>query len=151
MIFVLSGILIRISTEKRRADMEVKINKEIRDYTESVYFGLSIRQLVFSSLAVIVAVTLFFLLRGRLGTETLSWVCILAAFPFATMGFIRYHGMNAEQFLWAFLRSEVIEPMEYTFEPKNTYFEILRGYFNARDKEACKSHDKIHKETAGTV
>ena len=31
--------------------MEVKINKEIRDYTESVYFGLSLRQFIFSILA----------------------------------------------------------------------------------------------------
>lgn len=28
-----------------------KINKEIRDYTESVYFGLSLRQFIFSILA----------------------------------------------------------------------------------------------------
>ena len=27
--------------------MEVKINKEIRDYTESMFFGLSLRQFVF--------------------------------------------------------------------------------------------------------
>ena len=45
----------------------------VRSYAEffkSFYFGLSIRQLVFSSLAVIVAVALYFLLRGRLGTES---------------------------------------------------------------------------------
>ena len=34
--------------------MEVKINKEIRDYTESVYFGLSLRQFIFSILACLV-------------------------------------------------------------------------------------------------
>lgn len=107
--------------------MEVKINKEIRDYSESVFFGLSIRQLVFSSLAVIVAVSLYFLLRGRLGTENLSWVCILAATPFAAMGFVRYHGMNAEQLLWAFLRSEVQEPNELPFSSQNAYFEALKG------------------------
>ena len=36
--------------------MEVKINREIRDYTESMFFGLSLRQLIFSALAVAVAV-----------------------------------------------------------------------------------------------
>ena len=35
--------------------MEVKINREIRNYTESVFFGLSLRQCVFSLLAVVVA------------------------------------------------------------------------------------------------
>lgn len=57
--------------------MEVKINKEIRNYTESMFFGLSMRQFLFSVLACGVAVGLFFQLRGRFGTETLSWMCIL--------------------------------------------------------------------------
>ena len=70
--------------------MEVKINKEIRNYTESMFFGLSLRQFIFSVLACGVAVGLYFLLRPQFGTETLSWVCILGAFPFAAMGFIKY-------------------------------------------------------------
>ena len=90
--------------------MEVKINKEIRNYTESIFFGLSMRQCIFSVLAIVVAVALYFVLKPYLGVETLSWICILGAFPFAAMGFVTYHGMTAEQFLWAWLRSEVIEP-----------------------------------------
>lgn len=35
--------------------MEVKINREMRDYTESMFFGLSMRQTIFSALAVAVA------------------------------------------------------------------------------------------------
>ena len=36
--------------------MEVKINREIRDYTETMFFGLSLRQFIFSVLACGVAV-----------------------------------------------------------------------------------------------
>lgn len=72
--------------------MEVKINKEIRNYTESMFFGLSLRQFIFSVLACGVAVGLYFLLRPHFGTETLSWVCILGAAPFALMGFVKYNG-----------------------------------------------------------
>ena len=43
--------------------MEVKINREIRNYTESMFFGLSLRQLIFSALAVAVAVGLYFLMK----------------------------------------------------------------------------------------
>ena len=43
--------------------MEVKINREIRNYTESMFFGLSLRQLIFSALAVALAVGLYFLLK----------------------------------------------------------------------------------------
>lgn len=79
--------------------MEVKINKEIRNYTESMFFGLSLRQFIFSVLACGVAVGVFFLLRPYFGAETLSLVCILEAFPFAIMGFVKYNGMTAEQFV----------------------------------------------------
>ena len=38
--------------------MEVKINREIRNYTESMFFGLSMRQFIFSVLALVIAVGL---------------------------------------------------------------------------------------------
>ena len=88
--------------------MEIKINKEIRDYTESMFFGLSLRQSIFSLLALAVAVGIYFILKPYLGIETLSWLCILGASPFAALGFINYHGMTAEQLLWAWFRTQVI-------------------------------------------
>ena len=106
--------------------MEVKINKEIRDYTESVYFGLSLRQFVFSILACLVAVLLYFLLKPYFGIETLSWVCILGAAPFAAIGFIKYNGMNAEEFVLAYIRNEFLTPKELTFKPSNYYYELLK-------------------------
>ena len=106
--------------------MEVKINREIRNYTESMFFGLSMRQFVFSVLAILVAVGLYFLLKPHFGTETVSWMCILGAAPFAVLGFITYHGMTAEQFLWSWLRSELLEPKELRFESSNLYYEALK-------------------------
>ena len=79
--------------------MEEKINQEIRNYSEVMFFGLTMRQTVFSALAVVVAVLLYFLLRPYFGLETLSWVCILGAAPFAALGFVSYHGMTAEKLL----------------------------------------------------
>ena len=106
--------------------LEVKINREIRNYTESMSFGLSMRQFIFSVLAILVAVGLYFLLKPNFGTETVSWMCILGAAPFAALGFITYHGMTAEQFLWAWLRSELLEPKELRFESSNLYYEALK-------------------------
>ena len=78
--------------------MEIKIPKEIRDYTEAIFFGLSLRQFIFSALAVGVAVLLYFGLQKHLGTETVSWVCILGAAPFAALGFYtlpRHEGQSS--------------------------------------------------------
>ena len=123
--------------------MEVKINREIRQYTESVFFGLSLRQFVFSLLAVGVAIVLYFLIKPYAGMETVSWMCILGAAPFAAMGFITYHGMTAEQFLIAWLRSELIEPREIRFESNNYYYEAMRDLISSHEKEVYKAHDEI--------
>ena len=107
--------------------MEVKINREIRDYTESVFFGLSLRQCFFSVLAILVSVGAYFLLRPYLGTETISWVCILCAAPFAALGFIRYNGMTAEQIAWAWIRSEFLIPKRLMFRATNIYYEAVKS------------------------
>ena len=114
--------------------MEVKINREIRNYTESMFFGLNMRQFIFSVLACGVAVGLYFILRPYFGIETLSWACILGAAPFAALGFLTYHGMTAEQFIWAWLRSEVLEPKELRFESSNFYYEALKDTIESREK-----------------
>ena len=114
--------------------MEVKINKEIRNYTESMFFGLSLRQLVFSVLACGVSVLLYFTLKPYFGLETLSWVCILGAAPFAALGFIKYNGMTAEQFLWAYIKSEILTPQHLTFRATNTYYELLKAENNGKEK-----------------
>lgn len=121
--------------------MEVKINREIRNYTESMFFGLSMRQFFFSVFACVVAVGLYFLLRPYMGTETVSWVCILGAAPFAALGFFKYHGMTAEQFLWAWFKSEFLIPKKLVFRSENLYYELLKGEIEAREKEELKKHD----------
>ncbi|MBS4026636.1 MAG: PrgI family protein [Clostridia bacterium] len=121
--------------------MEVKINREIRNYTESLFFGLSLRQFIFSVLAVGVSVGIYFGLRNSFGTETVSWMSILGAAPFAALGFIEYHGMTAEQFLWAYIKSEFLMPKKLTFYPTNVYYEALKPTIESHQKEELKRHD----------
>lgn len=128
--------------------MEVKINREIRNYTESMFFGLSLRQFIFSVLAIGVAVGLYFGLKPYVGMETVSWMCILGAAPFAAMGFITYHGMTCEQFLWAWFRSELLEPKRLYFKPTNLYYEALKDTIAEHEKEMLTGKKKVRKVKA---
>ena len=110
--------------------MEVRINKEVRNYQESLFFGLSLRQFLFALLAVAVAVGVYFGLRPVLGNGEIGW-----AFPFALGGFFQYNGMNFEQFLWAFLRSEFLTPKRLTFKSENVYTKLME---HSSVKEALK-------------
>lgn len=118
--------------------MEIKINKEIRGYTESIFFGLSMRQFIFSVCACGMAVLLYFLLKNYLGIETLSWVCILGAIPFGAMGFIKYNGMTAEKFAMAWLKSEILIPKVLPFKAENIYYELLKDEYKKIEKEEMK-------------
>ena len=124
--------------------MEVKINKEIRDYKENIYFGLSLRQFIFSLLACIMAVLLYFVFRSYCGTETLSWICILGAVPFAALGFIKYNGMNLEDFIIAYVKTEILTPKQLLFQPINIYEELMK-YLEGDEKKNEKTKRFISK------
>ena len=59
-------------------------------------------------------------------------MCVLGAAPFAACGFIRYHGMTAEQTLCAMIKSEFMFPKRLVFRSNSLYYQaleeaILRG------------------------
>ena len=115
--------------------MEIKINKEIRNYTESMFFGLSLRQSIFSLLACGAAIGIYYLFAPTLGSELVSWLCVLGALPFAVLGFVQYNGMSAEQFVWAWIKSEILMPKKLTFQGENLYYEAMKPYIEKKRKE----------------
>lgn len=121
--------------------MDIQINKEFRDYSEKIYFGLNMRQIVFSVLAVGVAVGSYFLLRPYLSMETLSWLCIILAAPFAALGFVTYNGMTAEQFLWAWIKSEVLTPKRLVFKAEDSLYRQSKDLIRKMEKEVYKTNE----------
>ena len=105
----------------------------------AMYFGLSLRQFICAVLACGVAVGLYFLLRPHMGMETVSWVCMLGAAPFAAIGFIKYHGMTAEKFLWVWIKSEILMPKYLVFHPENLYYELIRTRSESRKRRRWES------------
>ena len=86
--------------------MEVKMNKEIRNYQESMFMGLNLRQCIFSLLAIAVAVGIYFGLGNYVGQEMTGWLCILGAAPFAACGFkVRTCTMPAWKKRWPWEKS----------------------------------------------
>ncbi len=122
--------------------MEIKINREIRQYTESVFFGLSARQFIFSVLAVCSALVLYFWLEPLVGSEHISWICILCAAPFAFLGFFRYHGLAAEQFIKAWTRSEILGPRRLLFLPESIYTAALERTLREHWKEVINRDEE---------
>lgn len=106
--------------------MEVKINREIRNYTEAVFFGLSLRQTIFSVLACVAAVGTYFFFSNSFGTTVLSWLCVISAMPLVAFGFIQYEGMKLEEFIYYWLRYTVFVPQHMNVRTSQKMLENLK-------------------------
>lgn len=79
--------------------IEVRIPKEITEYKEKIMFGMNIRQLVSSIIAILVGVGSYVLLKPFWGQEITSYVVILEVIPVFAVGFIRLQNMPFEKYI----------------------------------------------------
>lgn len=129
--------------------MEVRVNKDIKEYKENMFFGLTLRQFIFSVLGCAVAVALYFALKDKLGLEVATWVCVLGVAPFAALGFLKYNGMPAEQVFIAWVRTKWINPRKYLSQPSSYYYEAMeesiamrQGSMSKRELKAIRRRDR---------
>ena len=133
--------------------MEIRINKEIKDYHESLFMGLSMRQFMCSLGAVGAAVGIYFGLKGVLDKETVSWLCIVCAAPLAAAGFFNYNGMNFEQFVVAYIYSEFLCSGVRTYQSENYIYEAYKEVLKdvSVRKEKTKKGKKKNPENSSTI
>ena len=133
--------------------MEIRINKEIKDYHESLFMGLSMRQFMCSLGAVGAAVGIYFGLKGVLDKETVSWLCIVCAAPLAAAGFFNYNGMNFEQFVVAYIYSEFLCSGVRTYQSENYIYEAYKEVLKdvSVRKEKSKKGKKKNPENSSAI
>lgn len=79
-------------------------------------------------------------------------MCILGAAPFAACGFFSYHGMTAEQLLWAWIKSEILSPKRLVFKSDCLYYQAMQAAIaegSKRKRRPKKSTDKSGKAQNG--
>ena len=70
---------------------------------------------------VLAAVGLYALLSRFMGRESVSWICILGAAPFAVAGFFQYNGMKLEKFAWVWFKSCFLLSNHRVWRSENRY------------------------------
>ena len=120
--------------------MEININKDIREYTEGVFFGLNVRQLICSGLAVASAVAVYFYTKDLVTKDTVTYFCIAAAAPFAAVGFVKYNGMPLEKIFWAFIKDCFLFPRKLTVQTNNLYREVTRDLLEKKEREVLREN-----------
>ena len=121
---------------------QLEINQEIKNYTENIFFGLSLRQFIFSAIACIIAVIIYLTFSKSLGLEITSWLCILSAVPFAALGFITFQSMNAEDIFLSIWHSFLFDTQKLYDKPFNLFYECAKTKIEKEKKEALKKDVK---------
>ena len=66
--------------------------------------------------------------------------------PFALIGFVKYHGMPAEQFVWVWIKSEILMPKYLVCRAESLYYELTKDEIRKQEKEARKADVKNTKK-----
>ncbi len=109
--------------------MEIKVNKEIMDYHESILLGLNMREILSIVVSASCAGAVYFLLKDRLSTGITGWICLAVAAPGVVFGFIKVNGVPFEKFITSYLR--------YWTAPRTRVF-ISENFYDEEDK----THEK---------
>ena len=128
--------------------IEIRIPKEIKNYREKLFFGLTLRQCICAGISLAICVPLYIWGHHFLPQEAISWIVVFIAAPLMFTGFFRYNDMAFEQF-----GVEVIhfyaspQKRVYSYEPpfmelRNTYITDQLNEEIAAIKDTKKSFKK---------
>ena len=124
--------------------IEIRIPKEIKNYREKLFFGLTLRQCICTAIALLVCVPIYIFGNRFLPQEAVSWVVILIAVPLMFTGFFRYNDMAFEQFALEIIRFYTSPQQRiYSYEPP--FMELRNGYMTEElttETEKKKSRKK---------
>ena len=68
-------------------------------------------------------------------------MCILGAAPFAVLGFVTYNGMNAEQFIVAYIKSQILMPKVLKYRGYNYYHNLYNPILESVRKKGLKESE----------
>lgn len=95
--------------------LEVRIPKEITEYTEKIIFGLSGRQLLCLTLALVIGISSYALFTNLFNKEMASYLVIIEALPLFALGFIKKDGFTFEKYL-SFAIKHKFSPPRRTYQ-----------------------------------
>jgi len=120
----------------------VSVPKDLTKVKSKVLFGLTKRQLVCFSPAVLIGVPLFFLLKGSAGTTTAAFVMILVMLPFFLLAMYERNGLTLEVLAGHFIRTKFLLPKERPYQSNNFYAVLMRQHTLEKEVKAIVRNSK---------
>lgn len=116
----------------------VNVPKDLTEVKTKVLFNLTKRQLVCFSLAAVVGIPVFFLLRGTVGASASAIVMVALMLPFFLFAMYERNGQPLEKVVGNILRVSFLRPKQRPYETQNYYALLMK-------------QDKLNKEVSRIV
>lgn len=126
--------------------MNYEIGPDLREISESIWFGLNLRQLLSSVIGIVLSVVIWMLCRDRLGQQYTSWLCCAVVTPCACIGFVKVQGQPFEQFALSWLKFMLLERKELPFQSNDVNVQLL-----SKRREKVKAEEGDADENAENV
>lgn len=104
----------------------VPVPKDLSNVKTKVMFNLTKRQLICFSLALLVGLPLFFLLKDSVNTSVATLLMIFAMMPFFLLAMYEKHGQTMEVILKHYLSVRFLNPKQRPYKTNNFYAVIMR-------------------------
>ena len=99
----------------------VTIPKDLTKVKSKVLFGLTRRQLICFGAAVLVGVSVFFLLKDAVDSSTATLCMILVMLPFFLFAMYERHGQPLEVIIGQMVQTMFVRPKERPYQTYNFY------------------------------
>ncbi len=104
----------------------VTVPKDLTKVKTKVMFGLTKRQLVCFSAAVVIGLPLFLLLKGITGSTAAAFCMVVVMLPFFMLAMYEKHGQPLEVIIRQIVEVKFIRPKERPYQTNNFYDVLMR-------------------------
>ena len=104
----------------------VPVPKDLSTVKNKVMFNLTKRQLICFSLALIVGLPFFFILKKSAGTSLATLIMIFVMLPFFMFAMYEKHGQPMEVILKHYIEVRFIKPKQRPYKTDNFYTVLMR-------------------------
>ena len=128
--------------------MNDEIGPDLREISETIWFGLNMRQLISSVTGIVLAVMIWMLCRDRMGQQYTSWLCCAAVAPCACIGFVKVQGQPFERFALSWLKFAFLESKELPFRSNDINVKLLskrREKLKVEEGDANENAEDVRK------
>lgn len=105
--------------------MEEKVLKNIFTYQETLFMGMTGRQVGLAVAGVLLVVVTYFATSGEVYSQVASYIGMFCGLPCFLFAFWKPEKMELEKYLWYWIESKLLVPRKRYYKRDNELYDLL--------------------------